>query len=133
MGQLWRQGIKGLFRDITGDSKDVTLILDVFMIQQRAWECGGQGRGRIEGCVQNDKREQEEALIYQNTQGHQQSSMIAVGPGFCSRIGEKHCVRLSQVGMSIASRGPPGGRGPRDWRGQRPLGDIPLLSTIPTL
>lgn len=45
-----------LFRDTTGDSKDVTFIFDVFVIQKRAWECRGQGTGWIEGCVPKDKR-----------------------------------------------------------------------------
>lgn len=45
-----------LFRDTTGDSKDVTFIFDAFMIQKRVWECGGQGTGWIEGRVPKDKR-----------------------------------------------------------------------------
>lgn len=68
---------KGSLRDITCDSKAITFCLDVFMTQQRAWECGGQGPGELKGRVLRDKRKQDDALIQQNTQDDQQSSVPA--------------------------------------------------------
>ena len=53
----------GLLSDITGDSKEITFCLDVFMTQHRAWECGEQGPGELQGSVPRGKRKGDDSLI----------------------------------------------------------------------
>lgn len=54
---------EGLLRDVTGDSKDITCCLDVFMTQQRFGILVGGEQGELEESVPKDKRARDEALI----------------------------------------------------------------------
>ena len=100
----------GLLGDTTGDSKEITFCLDVFMTQQRAWECSGQGPGELQGSVPRDKRKGDDSLIQQNTLRVISRAPRLLQPRllFQEQTEEVH---HSQVGIFMSFRRPPGDRG----------------------
>ena len=102
---------------ITGDSKEITFCLDVFMTQQRAWECGRQGPGELQGSVLRDKRKQDDSLIQQNTLRVISRAPCLLQPRllFQEQTGAVH---YSQVSIFMSPGDPLGTEGCRHWKGQ---------------
>ena len=111
----------GLLSDITGDSKEITFCLDVFMTQHRAWECGEQGPGELQGSVPRGKRKGDDSLIQHNALRVIRRAPRLLQPRLLFQE-QTEAVHPSQVGMFMSFRRPPGDRRYRHWRGQSPPG-----------